>query len=56
MLVTRYLIAASLFVFVSVAESSEPDKDWPRWRGPQDSGSTEFGAYPVKFDAVNDPS
>ena len=53
MLVTRYLIAASLFVFVSVAESSEPDKDWPRWRGPQDNGSTEFGTYPVKFDAAN---
>lgn len=53
MIVTRYLIAATLFVFVSVAESSEPDKDWPRWRGPQDNGSTEFGTYPVKFDAAN---
>ena len=53
MFVPRYLIAATLFVFASAVESSEPDQDWPRWRGPQDSGSTEFGTYPVKFDAAN---
>ncbi|NBR84987.1 MAG: Pyrrolo-quinoline quinone [Proteobacteria bacterium] len=25
--------------------------NWPRWRGPQDNGSTLTGEYPVKFDA-----
>ena len=25
--------------------------DWPRWRGPEDTGSTESGRYPVSFDA-----
>src|ERR1051326_3030620 len=24
--------------------------NWPRWRGPQDNGSTEIGNYPVKWD------
>ena len=53
MLVPRYLIAAIILVFSSVVASSEPEKDWPRWRGPLDSGSTEFGTYPIKFDAAN---
>jgi len=25
--------------------------NWPRWRGPQDAGSTEAGVYPVKWAA-----
>ena len=53
MLPTPFLIAVSVVVFASVAESGEPDADWPHWRGSQDSGSTEFGTYPVKFDADN---
>lgn len=50
---TRVLIALFVLTFASAAESAEPGRDWPHWRGPQDSGSTEFGRYPVKFDADN---
>ena len=31
MLVPRCLIAAIVLVFSSAVESSEADKDWPRW-------------------------
>ena len=31
--------------------AAEPG-DWPRWRGPHDNGSSEAGAYPVKWDAT----
>ena len=27
------------------------DANWPSWRGPGETGSTESGAYPVQFDA-----
>lgn len=27
--------------------------NWPRWRGPDDSGSTRLGTYPVQWDATN---
>jgi outer membrane protein assembly factor BamB len=30
--------------------------DWPRWRGPRDNGSSETGAYPVKWDATTNLS
>lgn len=53
MLVARYFSAAVLCIVTTIAESSEPDRDWPRWRGPQDNGSVETGAYPVKFDPAN---
>lgn len=53
MLVARYLAALVLCFVTTIAESSEPDRDWPRWRGPQDNGSIETGAYPVKFDPAN---
>ena len=53
MLVARYLAAVVLCFVTTIAESSEPDRDWPRWRGPQDNGSIETGAYPVKFDPAN---
>ncbi len=39
-----------MLAFSAVAQ--EP-ADWPRWRGPGDKGSTETGAYPVKWDATN---
>ena len=53
MLISRYFVFAVWCILTSIAESSEPDKDWPRWRGPQDNGSIETGAYPVKFDPAN---
>jgi outer membrane protein assembly factor BamB len=49
--VTRFLIAASVFIFAGIVESAEPNQNWPRWRGPYDNGSTELGQYPVQFDA-----
>lgn len=27
--------------------------NWPRWRGPDDSGSARLGTYPVQWDATN---
>lgn len=43
------LIASS---FVSVATAQQPD--WPRWRGPHDTGSLEKGSYPAKLDAKHE--
>jgi hypothetical protein len=42
------LISALAFCDLSGAESQS---NWPRWRGPRDNGSTEFGTYPVNWDA-----
>jgi outer membrane protein assembly factor BamB len=46
-----FLLAAATF-FVSMEALAEDPADWPRWRGPHDNGSTEQGAYPVKWDAA----
>ncbi len=43
------LLAAALAFTATVTFAA--DSDWPRWRGPQDNGSTGTGSYPVKFDA-----
>lgn len=32
---------------------AQAEDGWPHWRGPRDNGSTEGGAYPVKWDATN---
>lgn len=44
-------------IFVSLLASgvalAEVQRDWPHWRGPLNNGSTEFGEYPVNFDANN---
>ncbi|MFM7057367.1 MAG: PQQ-binding-like beta-propeller repeat protein [Planctomycetota bacterium] len=37
-------------VFLAVAADSLAASDWPRWRGPADSGSTDEGRYPETFD------
>jgi len=39
-----------VLLLVSQGVAAEPRGDWPRWRGPQDLGSTEQGVYPVQFD------
>ncbi len=42
---------ATLTLFVASSLAVADDwSDWPRWRGPQDLGSTEVGTYPVQFD------
>ena len=41
---TFVLLLANSFVM------ADNPSDWPRWRGPEDIGSTEVGSYPVQFD------
>ncbi len=43
------IILFTLFGFAS----GEERFDWPRWRGPDDTGSTQYGRFPAKFDASN---
>ena len=38
-----------LLAICSTTRAADPT-DWPRWRGPSDSGSTESGNYPDKLD------
>ncbi len=45
------LISAVLVLFSGMAAATEPQHDWPRWRGPQDTGSTESGVYPTVLDS-----
>src|SRR5262245_11593973 len=51
----RKLLFRSLFAFIAllacVTASADAGANWPRWRGPDDSGSTEAGSYAVKFSA-----
>ena len=45
--------AAILIIVLLLASglaAADIQSDWPRWRGPQDNGSTELGTYPVQFD------
>jgi outer membrane protein assembly factor BamB len=43
--------AVMLFLLLSVAAVlADSESNWPRWRGPEDNGSTEHGNYPVKWD------
>ncbi|MFT5492173.1 MAG: outer membrane protein assembly factor BamB [Limisphaerales bacterium] len=47
----RFLLSlfASAFLSLSLHASQPPAKHWPRWRGPDDSGSTAHGSYPARF-------
>ncbi|MDA1229982.1 MAG: hypothetical protein O2856_04340 [Planctomycetota bacterium] len=51
MFATRSLLAATLFLSTSISAATEPDNNWPRWRGPLDNGSVDFGTYPVNLDS-----
>lgn len=42
------LLIALLFASVDILDAGETD-NWPRWRGPQDTGSIETGSYPVTW-------
>lgn len=46
---TRFQTATLLLFLASGIAVADDSSDWPRWRGPQDVGSTEAGAYPVHF-------
>jgi outer membrane protein assembly factor BamB len=37
---------------VARTAAAAADSNWPRWRGPADTGSTDSGAYPVHFDST----
>ncbi len=41
----------SLLILAGQAQCGEPNRDWPRWRGPNDHGSIESGNYPTSLDA-----
>lgn len=36
-----------LFTLVTISQLTAADLPWPRWRGPQDSGSVDGGNYPA---------
>ncbi|MCH5373495.1 MAG: PQQ-binding-like beta-propeller repeat protein [Planctomycetes bacterium] len=46
----RVPTAAVILVLAVGMAAADVGSDWPRWRGPQDTGSTELGTYPVQFD------
>jgi outer membrane protein assembly factor BamB len=48
----KHLAAAVLLLMVGGAVRAAEPGDWPRWRGPHDNGSSEAGAYPLKWDAT----
>src|SRR5712672_729302 len=39
-----------VLLFGVVRAFADTQSDWPRWRGPQDNGSTEIGSYPIRWD------
>ena len=47
--IARFYTATLVLLLVSGASAGDVQSDWPRWRGPQDIGSTELGTYPVRF-------
>jgi outer membrane protein assembly factor BamB len=47
---TCFHIVTFVLLLASGLAAADGSADWPRWRGPQDIGSTEVGTYPVKFD------
>lgn len=51
MSLNRIRIAVFAILFAGGLVRAEAQADWPRWRGPQDNGSTEVGTYPVHFNA-----
>src|SRR2546421_101593 len=40
-----------LSLLLSIRGTFAAESNWPRWRGPTDTGSTDSGAYPVRFDS-----
>ncbi|MCG8653620.1 MAG: PQQ-binding-like beta-propeller repeat protein [Pirellulales bacterium] len=42
---------ALALIFLLACFPAHVNADWPRWRGPDDSGSIDTGSYPTKFDS-----
>jgi outer membrane protein assembly factor BamB len=47
----RILATLSLLLLSTATVISDTQSNWPRWRGPDDNGSTESGIYPIKWNA-----
>jgi len=47
----RKSIAALVLLVSTATVLADNQSHWPRWRGPDDNGSTEQGNYPVKWEA-----
>jgi outer membrane protein assembly factor BamB len=44
------LVLAVLSLAASRLHAADASENWPRWRGPQDSGAKLTGSFPTKFD------
>ena len=49
----RIQITVLVAIMACATASGDQQTDWPSWRGPDDSGSTEVGSYPVHFKENN---
>ena len=49
MYINRLQTATFVLLLASGLAVADDSGDWPRWRGPQDIGSTQLGTYPVQF-------
>lgn len=47
---TRFLTATFVLLVSTGSSVAAGTTDWPRWRGPHDTGSTAAGSYPEKID------
>ncbi len=43
-------VATFFLLFSASLAWADIESDWPRWRGPNDNGSTELGNYPTRLD------
>ena len=50
MFAARWIAPLLTTASLCFAASNVPASDWPRWRGPADSGSIDSGNYPDKLD------
>jgi len=46
---TLSILFALLLTVTLLAAERVPERHWPRWRGPTDSGATTDGQYPARF-------
>jgi outer membrane protein assembly factor BamB len=51
--IERLVFLAFVFFQAGVFDTGAEPANWPRWRGPNDNGSAEHGAYPVRWDSTN---
>src|SRR5882724_8528646 len=45
-----FAVSAFFLLLSVITLLGESLSNWPRWRGPEDNGSTETGTYPIKWD------